>query len=515
MRPTLRRLLVGTAAAAAAMTVAAAPASAATPKVSLLLPDATVAAGHDTLVSPVLFATRAIEINNASVTFELSGDLAGVSLAPPGDDADECTADGSRKVTCSVPFPIDFDQNGDIGWFNAELAATKDALGEKGKIKVTLTADGIAPISTGADVEVAEAVDLVAGKSTALTTKPGDGFDAALQVRNNAGTAAHGTALIFDTDRAFQSTKKFSNCFYDHDTLNACVFDQDLAAGRSYNLSVPYVTGRDTQAPGDASGEFEWLTSDDYNDLLNTLSKAGFGGPGAPGTGDKLELTAVPALKALAKTKQTDPNPDDNWQDVDLTVKGDNGVDLAAKGATFKGSEGQTVAVTVGVANVGPATLDWGHSGEPAAAVVVTPPTGTTVAKLPEGCRVNDLNPTSKVKQYLCLSSPIFPVGTSVTWTFGFKVNKASDNARGSVEVNPACACEIFSKDINKSNDTAAIVLNPVGGGGAAGGQNSSGGGLAITGPQTAVYGGAGAVLVAAGVAGFLLARRRRTRFEA
>jgi hypothetical protein len=128
---------------------------------------------------------------------------------------------------------------------------------------------------------------------------------------------------------------------------------------------------------------------------------------------------------------------------------------------------------------------------------------------------VNDLNPTSKVKQYLCLSSPIFPVGTSVTWTFGFKVNKASDNARGSVEVNPACACEIFSKDINKSNDTAAIVLNPVGGGGAAGGQNSSGGGLAITGPQTAVYGGAGAVLVAAGVAGFLLARRRRTRFEA
>jgi hypothetical protein len=102
-----------------------------------------------------------------------------------------------------------------------------------------------------------------------------------------------------------------------------------------------------------------------------------------------------------------------------------------------------------------------------------------------------------------------------VTWTFGFKVNKASDNARGSVEVNPACACEIFSKDINKSNDTAAIVLNPVGGGGAAGGQNPSGGGLAITGPQTAVYGGAGAVLVGAGVAGFLLARRRRTRFEA
>jgi hypothetical protein len=83
MRPTLRRLLVGAAAVAAVTTAAAAPAYAAAPKVSMSVPDTTVAAGYDTVVSPILFASAEGEINNPSVTFELSGDLSGVSLAAP------------------------------------------------------------------------------------------------------------------------------------------------------------------------------------------------------------------------------------------------------------------------------------------------------------------------------------------------------------------------------------------------------------------------------------------------
>lgn len=518
MRPTLRRLLVGAAAVAAATTAATAPAYAAAPKVTMIVPDATVAAGNETLVSPILYAPGQSELNNPAVTFELSGALSGVSLAARADDANECTADGSRKVTCTLPFPINLDSNGVIGYFNARLIATKAALGETGQIKVTLTGDGIAPISRTADVEVAEAVDLAAGKSSSVTASPGGSFDAALQVRNNAETAAHGTALIFGTDWAFQTGKQFSNCFYDHGFLNACVFDQELAPGRSYGLSVPYVAGKDTAAPGHAYGEFEWLTTDDYKGLLKELGKEGISGPGVPGTGAKLQLAELPAVKSMARVKQTDPDFDNNWQSVDLTVTGHNGVDLAATGATVKGSEGQTVPVTVGVRNAGPATLDWSRSDEPASVVVVTPPTGTSVTKIPEGCEkaTDDADKTKKgVTQYVCVGSPLFPVNTSLSWTFELKVNKAGSNALGSVEVNPPCECARFAKDVNKANNTADIVLNPTGGGGAAGSTGGQGGGLPITGPQTALFGGAGAVLVAAGVAGFLFARRRRTRFEA
>jgi LPXTG-motif cell wall-anchored protein len=50
--------------------------------------------------------------------------------------------------------------------------------------------------------------------------------------------------------------------------------------------------------------------------------------------------------------------------------------------------------------------------------------------------------------------------------------------------------------------------VNPTDTGGA-------GGGLPLTGPQTGLIGAAGALLVAAGLAGFIATRRRRTRFQA
>ena len=78
--------------------------------------------------------------------------------------------------------------------------------------------------------------------------------------------------------------------------------------------------------------------------------------------------------------------------------------------------------------------------------------------------------------------------------------------------MNPDCDCDRFSKDLNKSNDVAKIVVNPAAGRRGTGGQ---GGGLPITGPQTALYAAAGLVLVVAGVGGVLFARRRRTRFQA
>jgi len=114
--------------------------------------------------------------------------------------------------------------------------------------------------------------------------------------------------------------------------------------------------------------------------------------------------------------------------------------------------------------------------------------------------------------QYICFADTLIPAGTTTTWKFALKITKVAPNASGAVEINPACECERFNADTNKSNDVAAIVLNPTATGGGGG---SGGGGLPITGPQTALFGAAGAGLIAAGVAGFAIARRRRTRFEA
>jgi hypothetical protein len=391
------------------------------------------------------------------------------------------------------------------------VTATKAALGETGKLTVTFTADGISAAKRTVDVNVAEAVDLAAGETQAVTVKPGANFGAPVQVTNTTDTVVHGTALLFGTDYAFASVKQFSNCFYADDLLNACAFDEDLQPGATYQVVLPYQLRKDTAAPGESFGEFEWLTAGDYDDLIKFVDDSGFDGPGDPGDGGKLTLKQLTGTKALAK--QTDPNPENNWQDVEVTVVGKQGVDLAAIGATASGAAGDTVTIPVGVKNNGPASL-----GSQPAFALVTIPTGATVTTVPEGCFGNDedgiLEGDANAVQYACITDAVLPAGTTVTWKFGLKITKVVPNATGAVQLNPPCECDLFSDDTNKANDSAKIVLNPVAGSGD-GDSGGEGGGLPVTGPQTAFIGLAGALLIAAGVTGFAVTRRRRTRFEA
>jgi hypothetical protein len=509
-----RRLSFGAAAAAAAIVVAA-PAYAAAPTIDVVLPDVTVAAGAGIQVAPILYANQETTLYNATTTFELSGDLDGVQLTKP-DEFDECESVSPTKLTCTMPFEIGVGPDGVIGYFQAGLTAAKTALGETGKITTTFTADGIKQVTTTADVNVAEGVDLAAGKGSEISVKVGAGFDAKLQVRNNSDEVVHGTAILFATDHAFSSPKQFSNCWYGDGSVNACSFDQDLQPGVTYEVTIPYRLRADTAAPGGASGEFEWLTGDDYQDLIKFLDENGYDGPGDQGKGDKLGLTSLAAARGM---KQTDTNPDNNWQNLDVNAIGKQGTDFVAVGATAKGAKGDTVTLPVGIRNDGPATVDRSRSGSSAATVVVTIPAKTKVVTVPEDCiKAEDgsLQTNPKALQYACFSSPLFPAKTTVLWKFGVKLTDDVTNAKGLVEANPPCQCDRFAKDINKKNDTAMIVINPAAGGSDDEGSGGQGGGsLPITGPQTAIFGGAGAVLVAGGVLGFVLARRRRTRFEA
>nr|WP_296073133.1 hypothetical protein [uncultured Actinoplanes sp.] len=509
-----RRLSFGAAAAVAAIAFAA-PAYAAAPTVDVVLPDVTVAAGAGIQVAPILYADQESRLSNATMTFELSGDLGGARLEHP-DEFDVCESVSPTKLTCTMPFEIGVGPDGVIGYFQAGLTAPKTALGKTGKITATFTADGVAKVTTSAQVNVAGGVDLAAGEGSEISVKVGADFDAKLQVRNNSDEVVHGAAIIFNTDYAFSSPKQFSNCWYGGGSVNACSFDQELQPGSTYEVSVPYRLRADTAAPGSEYGQFEWLTGDDYQDLLTFLHDNGYDGPGDEGKGAKLGLTSLSAARAV---KQTDVNPENNWQDLRVNALGKQGTDFVALGATAKGAKGDTVTLPVGTRNNGPATVDRNRAGESAATVIVTIPAKTKVVTVPEDCVKADdgsLTTNRKAVQYACFSSPLFPAKTTVLWKFGVKLTDDVTNAKGLVEVNPPCECDRFAGDINKKNDTAKIVINPVAGGSPDEGSGGQGGGsLPITGPQTALFGGAGAVLVAGGVLGFFLARRRRTRFEA
>ena len=140
-------------------------------------------------------------------------------------------------------------------------------------------------------------------------------------------------------------------------------------------------------------------------------------------------------------------------------------------GATAAGAAGATVTVPLGAKNNGPATLDRTQSGYGVGALI-TIPAGVTVASFPDECFLNTRGSIIKgdpnAVQYACFTDDIVPAGETVAWKFGLKIDEATPDV-----------------------------------------------GLPITGPQTALIGAVGAVLLAGGVAFFVVSRRRRTRFEA
>jgi hypothetical protein len=514
-----RRLTFGAVAVAAAITFAA-PAYAAAPTITAVLPDVTVAAGANTQLDPLLYADQNFVPSNGVMTLELSDGLDGVTLS---SEYSECESDGPAKLTCG--FSYEFGPEGTSVPFAPMLNAPESALGETGKVTMTYVADGIEKVTTTAEVSVAEAVDLTAGKDIELSVKPGADFDMNLQVTNTSDKVVHGVAIMFNHDYAFASPKQFSNCLYREGQVNTCTFDQDLQPGATYQVSVPHQLRKDTAAPAESANEVEWLTSGDYQDFLAYLDKRGLPAPGDKGTGGTLALKAKASVAKLAK--QTDPDQENNWQTALVTSVGKQGTDFVAVGTTAKGAKGDVVTVPVGLRNDGPATVDSNRRGGAAAVAIITIPAGAEVATVPDGCfKAEDagLQTNPKALQYACFSaSSLFKAKTTELWQFKLKLTKDVSNAQGLVESNPACACDNFSKDINKKNDVAKIVINPIAGGGAGDGGSDGtdgtggegGGSLPITGPQTGVLGGAAAVLIAAGVVGFVLARRRRTRFEA
>ncbi|MEV6814726.1 LPXTG cell wall anchor domain-containing protein [Micromonospora sp. NPDC051296] len=513
-----RRRLAGLGVTGALIAASATPASATEANISLgvYFGDTTIAAGSPGKVEgTIVYASSPVVVRDFTIRYDFT-DLTGKATVTSDDSW--CTAPEANTLVCTYPYEVDLDEWGYGGLFQVAIAPAEDAKdGDTGTLKVSASGAGLAPVTHEARVRVGEGVDLAGGQSTKRSGDPGKAFTAPLKVTNTGASVAKGASVIFYNDNAIQADKRYKNCTYVGTRLLSCHFDGDLAPGASYDTTLAYRVGKDAFAPSFAYGEIGWMTPAEFEDFDAYLKNRGFT-LGEPGTDGELKLTEVgPSI--AARNAQADIEPDNNWSSLALTVTGKNGTDLEAIGDKVSGAKGDEVVATVGFRNNGPATLDYSRGGSSVTYLEIGVPTGTSAVTVPDNC-----SPVSNKgewgepgepggRTYRCYASSFIKAGDEETIEFGLRIDKVTPNATGKVKINVPCQCDGgFYSDLKPSNDTAKIVVNANGQGGDGG---QGGGELPITGANTVLIAGAGSVLLAAGVVGFVLARRRRTHFTA
>jgi hypothetical protein len=463
----------------------------------------------------ILFASAPIQLDHSVLTFDFS-DIAGFATVANGSQgaSSTCTLTAPAVLTCQTPFPLRVDSAVSILPEVVIAPTASAALGDEGILRVTVAADGVAPVSHDARVRTGNPVNLVAGPAAEREAAFGASFTHNLQVTNAGDNAVNGVAVMLDNDPAFRAGAKFSNCTYLGDWPRTCRFDQVLSPGVTYQVALPYVVGLDTLAPSHQFAEFQWLTAADFEDALNQVAALG-GDLGEPGPSGTLELTEVPAF--AAQGVDTDVKPSNNWTSLSLSVTGDNLPDLAAVGARLTGGVGDLVTAAVGMKNNGPASVDRGRQGSSVAQVHVIIPPGTTAVTVPQTCVPEAENGQVDYQhrgqpgqpRYFCVANSFF-LGAGVTETFQItlRIDQVIPDAAGTVSILPGCQCDEvpLAWDRDHSNNIASIVINPT----SAAGDGSA---LPSTGNRVGLIVGLGGLLLVLGAVTVALAMRRRLPF--
>ncbi|MFG2165176.1 LPXTG cell wall anchor domain-containing protein [Micromonospora chersina] len=522
-----RRWLAGLSVAGAFVAASATPAAAAGSqiKLGLYFGDTTIATNSDGKIErSTIYSSAPTVLHDVTVRYDFS-DLAGkVTVSEAEDAGNTCTTPSAYVLLCTDPFDVDVDEWGSSAIFEVQLKTTAKAQdGDAGTLKVTMTAAGYDPVSHDAKVRVGESVDLAAGPEVKASAAPGKTFTAPATVSNAGGAAAKGPVAIFYNDYGMNAAKHYSNCTYVGDELRTCQFDEEVPVGSTFSASLPYVLGADSYAPGAKYGEIVWMTRSEFEDFQSYLDHYDVT-IGEPGTDGTLALTALPS-KATAQGFQADPQPENNGTIVRVDVTGKNGTDLEALGTSLTGKAGTTVKATVGLRNNGPATLDYNRAGSSVTYLTFDVPQGTTAVLVPENCLTRNGDNWGEPgepghRNYFCYFGSLLKAGESDMLDFALRIDKVVANATGLVKINATCQCDGgFTRDLNPANDTAKVVVNAAPGGNGGQGDGGQGGGdggtLPITGSNTALIAGVGALLLAAGAAGYVVSRRRKTRFVA
>ncbi len=524
MRPSApRRVLAGLIAVLAvfawAVPAQAAAQAAAQVKVDFFVKSYTLAPGTGAPLYTLLFADRKLPVARGAVSlvYRFVNQGPGFHLQQAGmpNNCQIPQPDDLTVLTCGAEVealtPAGADSNV-VGWVEAGQDAV---VGRTGILTATMTVKGYAPITRTAQVRIGEAVSLTAVEpEQEMSAAPGASLDVPLTIAITGTATAQGTAIYAYTQYAFESRTRYSNCFYVGTELRGCTFDQALEPGASYRLPLPFRMRKDTFAPSDQYGGWQWMTDEEFGDLRQYIGKGGWSPLGTPGQGGVLRLTRV----ATAKAGPPQALPEAAAHNVKVSVTGKNQTDLAAIGAKGSGKKGAVVTVKVGLRNNGPAAIDRTRVNGVWPTTRVYTPKGTTAVRVPDSCypmtsrgAIDTNRPGAPGEaRYSCYFYSLLKVGATTTVDFGFRVDRVITGARGAVAVGVPTVVQ--NEELNKADNTAAIVLNPAvsgGGSGGSGGSGGGGGGLPITGPQGGLL---GLLLVAGGALAVLLSRRRTAR---
>jgi LPXTG-motif cell wall-anchored protein len=525
MRRALHRLLTGSAAAllaAAAVAVPASAALAAVPTLGLHFPDISVAENAPK-ANPLYGWIEVPDPAPVSTTMTVSVDTAGVAgivTVKALDDFEigenqSCARTGA-VVRCTLTGPFELETGTNlVPLLLLEVAAKPGAAQDAhGQLAFSARLDGGPTVTTEATVTIGEGVDLAGAINTPVTVAPGANVDTGLRVTNAGAKTVRNTVLVLlGWDPSLSEGGGFSNCRYG--ILTVCEFDDDLAAGTTYELSTPMRLRipADAAAGSRASAIGGWYTPSDFAELTSAgpdLDPEVFG---PRGTGPAVGLRAVPATSAArAKAGQVDTKPDNNVLLSEFVVGGSRRPDMAAVGATVKGDAGDKVKSRLGFTNNGPGTLYHWTFDNTDPATHITVPAGLTAVGVDERCiplrfdEVDSAEDLTGAPEYLCLLlDGRTKAKASALFDFTFQVKEPSGPA-GRVSINEHMFTAEDPIDRDSRNDTAKIVVEVSGGGG---------GGLPVTGANAQLLGAAGVLLLVAGAAGLLVVRRRRVRFTA
>ncbi|WP_200208723.1 LPXTG cell wall anchor domain-containing protein [Micromonospora coerulea] len=506
-----RRWLAGLGVAGAFVAASATPAVAAEDPFDVYAGDLLVAADHGKLgflyVSP-----KPEDPEPKALAIDL--DLSAVSSFATVDIATElwqCDTTGS-KVHCEAEGSEEDGAPFFGYWVNVDSTAKA---GTSGEVVIKVTADG-KEVTRKPTVTVAEGIDLQSDESVKVEGQPGTTVGVPGVVRNAGPSVAHGAVLMMQGDGIAEYAGRYNNCRSSEFGFTICTFTADLETDQEYQLSEDFPVGLAKAARSGATlhAYLDWWAVDDWEALTKDPY---FPEIGEPGTGGELRLVERPAKAQRAP--QTDIGEEWNSSTIaDIAVKGTHYADLAAVGGSGKGKVGDVVNVTPGFRNLGPALLEW-QQEMPLLQIVV--PTGTTAVDVSGECapwvpgqKWNQYDMSwgePGAKAYGCTASET-PAGVDYQYPLALRIDKVVPNATGTVTLK-------LSGDPNSKNDAAAIVVNGTSGGnggdGGIGGGAGDGGTLPITGSSTALIAGLGALLLAAGAGGYVVARRRKTRFVA
>ena len=235
--------------------------------------------------------------------------------------------------------------------------------------------------------------------------------------------------------------------------------------------------------------------------------------------GTEGELTLEP-VSLQSRSRQTDVNDQNDRTVMRLQVSGDQGAEVAALGtpATATGKVGATVPLKVGYVNNGPAAVNVDGAKDLRARTVLSLPSGVTAVRVPMTCSsYGDWVPGKPgATVYHCGEHKRLAQGEKIEYEFELRLDEAGTRA---AQVRLTFDTGV---DLNPANDRATITIIASADGGSEnpGGDDGQGGGdtdgsLPITGAKAGLTAGIGGVLLAAGAAGFVVARRRKTRFVA